>query len=105
MRQWLQAFPHTWFGFTATVTRPMSLKAEEAVRAIHHSHLLLESDAPHLMPTVQRPPFQPPQTSQRQVNHPWLLGHVCQRVAEIRGTSADDVWKASTMAAIQLYYL
>ena len=103
MRRWTRVFPNTWFGFTAKLIDRPSRGLEDAVRRMPLDRLLLESDAPYLRPSAAAPPVYPTGSGSKPPNHPWLLGHVCQRVAELRRESATTIGQATTRAARQLY--
>jgi TatD DNase family protein len=65
----------------------------EFVREIPANRLLLETDAPYLLPRTVRP-----QPSHRR-NEPMYLAHICAEVARDRGQTPEEVAAASTAAA------
>jgi TatD DNase family protein len=65
----------------------------EFVREIPANRLLLETDAPYLLPRTVRP-----QPSHRR-NEPMYLAHICEEVARDRGETAEVSAKNSTAAA------
>jgi TatD DNase family protein len=65
----------------------------EFVREIPANRLLLETDAPYLLPRTVRP-----QPSHRR-NEPMYLAHICAEVARDRGQTQEEVAAASTAAA------
>jgi TatD DNase family protein len=65
----------------------------EFVREIPANRLLLETDAPYLLPRTVRP-----QPSHRR-NEPMYLAHICAEVARDRGQTPEQVAAASTAAA------
>ncbi len=71
----------------------------EALPQIPLDRLLIETDAPYLLPRDYRP--QP----RGRRNEPALLAHILERVAEITGRSADAIAAATTANAERLFRL
>jgi len=71
----------------------------ELVRDIPADRLLLETDAPYLLPRSVRP-----QPSHRR-NEPMYLAHVCEQVARDRGESVEVTANRSTAAARSFFGL
>jgi TatD DNase family protein len=71
----------------------------EAVASVPLERLLLETDAPYLLPRDLRPK---PQTRR---NEPKYLPHVAGRVAELTGVSIDELTAATTANAERLFGL
>jgi TatD DNase family protein len=69
----------------------------EFVREIPADRLLIETDAPYLLPRSVRP-----QPSHRR-NEPMYLKHICEEIARDRGESAD-VTAANSTAAAQAFF-
>ncbi|WP_108471900.1 TatD family hydrolase [Rhodanobacter thiooxydans] len=65
----------------------------ELVRTIPANRLMLETDAPYLLPRTVRPP-----PSHRR-NEPMYLKHICEEVARDRGESAEVTAANSTATA------
>jgi len=65
----------------------------EFVREIPADRLLIETDAPYLLPRTVRP-----QPSHRR-NEPMYLKHICEEIARDRGESAEETAANSTAAA------
>lgn len=84
-------------GWVCDERRGMALR--EALPKIPLDRLLLETDAPYLLPRD----LQPKPTSRR--NEPAFLPHVARRVAEEMGSSLEDVANASTANAVRLFGL
>lgn len=84
-------------GWVCDERRGMALR--EALPKIPLDRLLLETDAPYLLPRD----LQPKPTSRR--NEPAFLPHVARRVAEGMGSSLEDVANASTANAVRLFGL
>lgn len=70
---------------------------QEAVPAIHADRLLLETDGPYLLPRDIRP------KPKSRVNAPKWLPHIAERVAYLRGTSAEALAAATTANATRLF--
>jgi TatD DNase family protein len=75
------------------------LGLREVVPRIPQERLLVETDAPYLLPRD----LQPKPKSRR--NEPALLVHIAQRVAELRGESLESVAAATTRNAETLFRL
>ncbi|HET6804091.1 MAG TPA: TatD family hydrolase [Frateuria sp.] len=71
----------------------------EFVREIPADRLLLETDAPYLLPRTVRP-----QPSHRR-NEPMYLKHICEEVARDRGEPVDVTAANSTAAAVAFFGL
>lgn len=80
------------FGGTLTYGNP---DLEAAVQAVPREHLLLETDAPYLVPE--------PKDTRR--NEPALLSRVRAAVARLRGESEQEVDEYTTEAAIRILAL
>ncbi len=73
------------------------LHLREVVREIPHDRLLLETDAPYLLPRN----LQPKPKSRR--NEPKYLPQVLQAVAAARGEPADELAAVTTRNALELF--
>lgn len=71
----------------------------ELVRDIPARRLLLETDAPYLLPRTVRP--QPPHRR----NEPMYLAHICEEVARNRGEAAEITAMHATAAAQAFFQL
>jgi TatD DNase family protein len=71
----------------------------ELVREIPADRLMLETDAPYLLPRTVRPP-----PGDRR-NEPMYLAHICAEVARDRGESAEVTAANSTAAAVAFFGL
>jgi TatD DNase family protein len=71
----------------------------EIVGRIPRDRLMIETDAPYLMPRDLRPK---PRSNR---NEPALLAHVLRAVAAARGESAEDVARATTATARSFFAL
>jgi TatD DNase family protein len=71
----------------------------ELVREIPANRLMLETDAPYLLPRTVRPP-----PSHRR-NEPMYLRHICEEVARDRGESVEVTAANSTATAIAFFGL
>lgn len=69
------------------------LHLRELVREIPADRLLLETDAPYLLPRDIRPP------PQDRRNEPMYLAHICEVVARLRGESVADTAAQTTANA------
>jgi TatD DNase family protein len=72
---------------------------KELVRHIPAGRLLIETDAPYLMPRDLQP-----KPSHRR-NEPMYLAHICAEVARCRGESAEDCARQTTENARRLFRL
>jgi TatD DNase family protein len=89
-RDWLSAYPNTWFGFTL-LARHFQPDQREALQLVNNRFLLLETDSPY---------FAPPSYSNSTPN---LIGMVAEKVAEIRGQTTEEVLRLTTENAQYLY--
>ena len=71
----------------------------ELVREIPVNRLMLETDAPYLLPRTVRP--QPPHRR----NEPMYLAHICEQIARERGEAAETTAANSSAAAEAFFAL
>jgi TatD DNase family protein len=71
----------------------------ELVKDIPAGRLLIETDAPYLLPRTVRP-----HPSHRR-NEPMYLKHICEEIARDRGESAETTAAHSTAAAVAFFGL
>ncbi len=67
--------------FSGSITRPNNRKAGPAIRAVPEDRLLIETDAPDILPA----------TAKGELNEPANLRLVLARAAELRGTTEDEL--------------
>ncbi|XP_062605129.1 putative deoxyribonuclease TATDN2 [Saccostrea cucullata] len=75
---WMERLPNVKFGFTSSLLG--LFETADALCAMPMERILLESDAPYLPPT-----------SRMDVNTPWALLPVAERVAKLKRTTVSDV--------------
>jgi TatD DNase family protein len=80
--------------FTGMVTFP-SFAGANAVRTVPSDRYMLETDGPYLAPVPHR----------GKRNEPALLTHTRDRIAELRGTSADQVEEETATTARSFFSL
>ena len=98
-----RAFPNLYFGLTGISTRYRGQRLydfQRAVQSIPLDRLLLESDAPLLVPE-QRLPFV--ETRQRNVHHSWTLRDVAQMTADQKGCAPSMILCAAKVNAQRVY--
>ena len=66
--------------FTGVLTYPNARKAVEAAQAVPLDRLMIETDSPYMAPVPHR----------GKRNHSGLVVHICERLAEIKGISAQE---------------
>ena len=66
--------------FTGVITYQNARKAVEAAQAVPLDRLMIETDSPYMAPVPHR----------GERNHSGFVAHICQRLAEIKGISAED---------------
>ena len=97
LEEWAGACSNSYFGITAKNIQAPSQRA--AIKAIPASRLLLETDSPFLCHPQARP------NAPLHINSPWLLSHLVQEVASIRGVSPHTLIGQCNANARQLYTL
>jgi len=84
-------------GFYISIAGPVTFKnaleLKDTVRAIPDEFLLMETDAPYLTPVPMR----------GKRNEPAFITHTAQAIAEIRGVSAADIARITTVNAMRLF--
>lgn len=88
-----------FFSFSGVVTRSRNRRGQAAAQAVPLDRLLIETDAPDLMPS--RPDLGPvgPDTP----NEPANLACVCRRVAELRGMPPEELAGVTLRNARRLF--
>ena len=86
-RELVPAFidPGAYVSFSGAITRPSSRRAHEAARAVPWDRLLVETDAPDIMPVTERG------KSPEEANEPANVTYVVRKLAEIRGATVEEV--------------
>ncbi len=85
-----------WYiGFTGVLTFKNARKAVETATTIPLDRIVLETDCPFMAPEPHR----------GKRNHPGYLPYIAQKLAQIRGISAEEVTTATTENAFRLYRL
>ena len=92
--EWLRRFPNTAFGFAGALLRPDS-PARDTVRHLPLEHVLLETDAPYLLPPGRR----------EKHSSPWMVKLVARYIAKVRGVATREVCAATGRTASRLYGL
>lgn len=70
-----------WISFSGSITRPNARKAQAALRAVPDDRILIETDAPDLLPSG----------AATRLNEPANLPLVLARAAELRGTEETEL--------------
>ena len=70
-----------YISFSGSITRPNAKKAGPAIRSVPADRLLIETDAPDIMPT----------TAEGNLNEPANLRFVLSKAAELRGSSETEL--------------
>lgn len=81
-----------WVSFGGIVTF-RSFGAPDQVRRVPWERLMIETDSPYLAPVPMR----------GRRNEPAFLPHVCERVAELRGTRTEETAERTARAALSFY--
>jgi TatD DNase family protein len=84
-----------YISFSGVVTYPTNDANREAARAVPEDRLLVETDCPFLAPQGER----------GRRNEPALVRRVLEVVAEVRGTSIDELARATSINAAELFGL
>ncbi|OGI26312.1 MAG: hypothetical protein A3J76_03540 [Candidatus Moranbacteria bacterium RBG_13_45_13] len=89
--------PNIYFSFSGNITYPKPAeraeKLAEAVKMIPLDRIMLDSDAPFLAPQCRR----------GKRNEPMLIRHIADKIAEIKGISAEEVEKATDKNAEKFF--
>ena len=86
-----------FFSFSGSITHDRNLRGRKSVPAVPDDRLMIETDAPDLMPAIPAavPPGaaagEPGERGNARVNEPANLVHVVRVVAELRGASVERV--------------
>ena len=99
-RLWKNAYPRTKMGISGILFRGESGDLADAVRHVAWEDLLLESDAPHLVPATA-----PWKAKTHGLNHPWAILEIAEEVARIRGVTVHEVLYHTRMSACSFYGL
>jgi TatD DNase family protein len=85
------------FSFSAAITDPVFGRAADIVRAIPEDRLLIESDAPDMLPYELR--------GAEKSNEPANLIYTAAKVAEFRGMAVEDVAAVTAENAKRIFVL
>ena len=75
-----------YLSFGGIVTFPKALDVQAAARAVPADRILIETDAPYLAPVPKR----------GKRNEPALVVHTARKLAELRGTTFEEISRATT---------
>jgi len=84
-----------YISFSGIVTFKKAEELKEVARTIPLERMLIETDSPYLAPV----PFRGKQ------NHPALVKHVAEHIADLRGVSVDEIAQATTANFARLFKL
>jgi len=84
-----------YFSFSGSITNPAYISAAALVQSVPKERLLIETDAPDMMPYSLK--------EGDCVNEPSNLALVAEKIAEIRGISIEDVVKITTENARRVF--
>ena len=90
IQDWLEEFPNTWFGFTGLVDS-FSEGQKKVLKDLPDDKLLLETDSPYF------------KLGKRKCSSPGLLGMVANMVAQVRGSTWEEVLEVGRRNASILY--
>ena len=88
--RWLDYFPNTYFGFIKLVGS-FTGEYTQAVRDLHESRLLIETDAPYF------------DFNKNWHSSPAVIGMVAAELAKIRGANWEDILTVCRDNALRLY--
>jgi TatD DNase family protein len=91
----LADFPNLCLGFTGIVTFRNAEALREVVRLTPLDRMLVETDGPWLAPAPHR----------GRIAHPGHIPLILEKIAEIKGTTAEEVAAATTANAKRMYGL
>lgn len=89
----LKAFPNLFIGFTGALTFKKSEKLREVIKSVPLNRTLLETDAPYMAPEPYR----------GQTCHPGYIPLIAKRVAEIHGSTTEEVLKITRENVKKVY--
>lgn len=82
----------TYFSFNAGQLKMHAKTVREVIRAVPKDRLLLETDAPDMLPPPELRPFELPDSADgRPLNHPANLRRAYEAVAELRGCPLETL--------------
>ncbi|MGI6152075.1 MAG: TatD family hydrolase [Christensenellales bacterium] len=84
-----------YFGFGGSLTFKNNEKGAKAAKAVPLDRLLIETDCPYLAPVPHR----------GKRNDSTLVRHVCEKLAELRGMSFEEIARITTENALRLFRL
>jgi TatD DNase family protein len=82
-----------YISFSGSITRPNARKAGPAIRAVPDDRILIETDAPDILPTTATGPL----------NEPANVKLVLEKAAEFRGVSEEDLAELTFRNAEQFF--
>ena len=94
--------------FAGPVCNPAAKRVRAAAAAVPADRLLIETDAPDMLPMVQRSEVRSQKSKNGipgDINQPANLVYIAQVVAELRGVSVDEIAAITTANARRVYGL
>ena len=82
-----------YISFSGIITFRNAAALREVARQVPDERFLIETDSPYLAPVPHR----------GKQNHPGLLGHVAECLAEVRGTTVEQIAKLSKANYLRLF--
>jgi TatD DNase family protein len=92
-----------YFSFGGAVLDPSRQRAREALRQVPLDRLLLETDAPALLPPAGFRPYVLRTAEGEQYNEPANLPAICEGIAALLGLPTDQLIDLTTENAFRLY--
>ena len=92
-RELLESFPNLCIGFTGVVTFKNAPEVREVVAATPLDRILLETDGPYMAPVPHR----------GEPAHPGHVPHIATKIAEVKGCTVEDVFRAARENTRRVY--
>jgi len=79
-----------WFSFSGSITHDKNLRGREAIAIVPKERLLMETDAPDIMPAIPEPKSHLHFLRHAPVNEPANLTHIAATIARLRDWTTDQ---------------
>ena len=95
LQRFFDVFPNLCVGFTGVVTFASARHIQECVQRVPLDRLLLETDAPYMVPTAIK--------KGNKFSHPAMIPYIAQKIAQLKQLPLDEILTAARRNTKKIY--